>query len=401
MENDDKDLKEESGEESFAELFERSYRQTARLEPGQKIEARVLTITPEWVFLDTGQKGEGVVDRKEFLDADGNPTVKEGDVITAYFLSSGRNELRFTTKIGGGAAGHAQLEEAWRSGIPVEAFVEKEVKGGFEVKIAGSVRAFCPYSQSGARRGAEGELVGQRLSFRITEYGEKGRNIIISRRAVLEEEQRRRREELKETLREGQTVTGTVVSLREFGAFVDIGGIEGLVPVSEIGWGRVDKVSDVLSVGEQVTAVIKGLDWEKQRISLSIRDTLADPWDRVGERFPEGSFHSGKVARLAPFGAFVTLGEGLDGLIHISKLGQGKRISHPREVLKEGETVEVKVEGVDREHRRLSLSLAGAARAAEEEEATMAAFRQQAGEAPKGMGTLGELLKARQEKGKK
>ncbi len=401
MEKDDKELKEETGEESFAELFERSYRQSARLEPGQKIEARVLTITPEWVFLDTGQKGEGVVDRKEFLDADGNLTVKEGDVVTAYFLSSARNELRFTTKIGGGAAGHAQLEEAWRSGIPVEGFVEKEVKGGFEVKIAGSVRAFCPYSQSGARRGAEGELVGQHLSFRITEYGEKGRNIILSRRAVMEEEQRRRREELKETLREGQAVTGTVVSLREFGAFIDIGGIEGLVPISEIGWGRVERVSDALSVGQQVTAVIKGLDWEKDRISLSIRDTLADPWERVAERFPEGSFQTGRVARLAPFGAFVTLGEGVDGLIHISRLGQGKRISHPREVLKEGESIEVKVEGVDRENRRLSLSLAGAARAAEEEEATLAAFRKQAVEAPKGMGTLGELLKARQEKGKK
>lgn len=401
MDMDDKEEKEIAGEESFAELFERSYRQTARLEPGQKIEARILTITPEWVFLDTRQKGEGVVDRKEFLDADGNLTVKAGDVITAYFLSSGRNELRFTTKIGGGAASHAQLEEAWQSGIPVEGFVEKEVKGGFEVKIAGSVRAFCPHSQMGARRGEGQQNVGKHLAFRITEYGEKGRNIVLSRRALLEEEQRQRREELKETLREGQTVTGTVVSLREFGAFVDIGGIEGLVPVSEIGWGRVENVRDVLTVGEQLTAVIKGLDWEKERITLSIRETLADPWERVAERFPEGSFHTGKVARLAPFGAFVTIGEGVDGLIHISRLGQGKRISHPREVLKEGETVEVKVEGVDREHRRLSLSLAGAARAAEEEETTMAAFRKQAAEAPKGMGTLGELLKAKQEKGKK
>jgi len=400
-EHNDKEQQETTGEESFAELFEKSYRRTARLEPGEKIEARILKITPEWVFLDTGQKGEGVVDRKEFLDGEGNLAVAEGDTVIAFFLSAGRNELRFTTRIGGGPAGNAQLEEAWRSGIPVEGFVEKEVKGGFEVKIAGSVRAFCPFSQMGLKRAESQEYVGSHLSFRVTEYGEKGRNIILSRRALLEEEQQRRKEEARERLTVGMTITGTIVSLRDFGAFVDLGGIEGLVPVSEIGWGRVENVRDVLAVGETVTAVIKGIDWGKERITLSIRDTLADPWEGVAERFPEGSFHHGRVARLAPFGAFVTLAGGVDGLIHISRLGAGKRINHPREVLKEGEEIEVKVEGIDRERRRLSLSPAGTARAAEEEEASLAAFRTKSGEIPTGMGTLGDLLKAKLEKKKK
>ena len=147
--------------------------------------------------------------------------------------------------------------------------------------------------------------------------------------------------------------------------------------------------------------VVKNIDREKDRISLSLKDTLADPWEQVIENYPEGSFHTGTVARLAPFGAFVTLASGVDGLIHISKMGSGKRINHPREVLKEGESVEVKIETVDRGNRRLSLALAGAARAADEEEETLAEFRRRTAEAPKGMGTLGDLLQARTQKNKK
>jgi small subunit ribosomal protein S1 len=198
------------------------------------------------------------------------------------------------------------------------------------------------------------------------------------------------------------TVSGKISSLRDFGAFVDIGGIEGLIPVSEIGWGRVENISDALAVGEEVTVVIKEVNWDTDRISLSLKDTLADPWEKVMESYPEGSFHPGRVARLAPFGAFVTLSTGVDGLIHISRLGGGKRINHPREVLKEGENIEVKVESVDREHRRLSLALAGAARAAEEEEADLASFRSQAAEeSSRSMGSLGDLIRAKQAKGKK
>jgi small subunit ribosomal protein S1 len=323
--------------------------------------------------------------------------------VTAWFVGGSGGEMRFTTRIGsgGGASGNAQLEEAWRSGIPVEGTVEKEVKGGLEVKVAGS-RAFCPFSQVGLRRTDDtAALVGRTLSFRITEYGEKGRNIVLSRRALLEEEQQRERDALRERLETGMTVEGTVTSLRDFGAFVDIGGVEGLIPMAELAWGRVKSAADVLSVGDRVKVVIKQLDWERQRISLSLKDTQADPWEQAAAQFPEGSFHSGTVSRLAPFGAFVTLAGGLDGLLHISKLGAGKRISHPREVLQEGAQVEVKVEGVDREQRRISLALAGPARAAAEEAESMESFRAAAATESGSMGTLGELLKARLEKNKK
>lgn len=401
IDNDDLEISEE--DESFADLLEQSLNsQSGRLTPGQKVSARVLKVSNEWLLIDTGHKGEGFVDLKEFTDSDGVATVKEGDTVTVYFLSSRQGEMRFTTKIGGSGSGSAQLEEAWQAGVPVEGVVEKEIKGGFEVKLAGAVRAFCPFSQMSLRRVDNPEsIVGSRLSFRITDYSERGRNIVVSRRVLLEEEQQRLKEEARANITEGTTVTGTVTSLQKFGAFVDIGGIEGLVPISEIGWTRVKDVSDVLSVGQQVQVLIKVIDREKDRISLSLKDTLSDPWEEVANKYPEGSFQTGIVSRLAPFGAFVTLGDGVDGLIHISKLGAGKRLNHPREVIQEGESVEVKIESIDRENRRLSLALAGVARAAGEEEATLEEFRRNAADTSAGMGTLGDMLTAAKKNKKK
>jgi len=392
----------EACEESFAAMFEASQKDTGHLTPGSKVEAKVLKIAKEWVFLDTGRKGEGVLDIKELMDADGNLSVKVGDTVSAWFLSSRNNEMRFTTRLGGGgsaSAGNAQLEEAYAAGIPVDGVVEKEVKGGFEVKVAGS-RAFCPFSQMGLRRiDDSAAMIGKHMSFRISEYGENGRNIVLSHRALLEEELQGQKEALKVTLKVGERVRGTVTSLRDFGAFVSIGPVEGLLPISELAWARVNDVAEVLSVGQELELVVKGIDWEKDRISFSLKDTLADPWEEAVAAFPEGSYQNGKVARLTPFGAFVTLVSGVDGLIHISKLGAGKRIAHPKEVLSEGQEVEVKVEGVDREQRRISLSLAAVSRAEQEQSETMAAYRATVAEIPKGMGTLGDILKAKLAKG--
>ncbi|MBJ6752653.1 30S ribosomal protein S1 [Geomonas anaerohicana] len=397
MDNDHREEM-ETEEESFADLFERSQKDAGRLEPGAKVEATVLQIAKDWVFLDTGRKGEGILDIKELLDADGNVSVKVGDKVTAWFVSSRNNEMRFTTKLGAGSshsAGNAQLEEAYAAGIPVQGVVEKEVKGGFEVKVAGS-RAFCPFSQIALRRVEDtAALLGKQMSFKITEYSEKGRNIVLSHRALLEEELQQQKDALKETLKVGDRVKGTVTSLRDFGAFVSIGAVEGLLPVSEVAWARVNHVSEVLTAGQEVEVVVKGIDWEKNRISFSLKDTLADPWEEAASAFPEGSYQSGKVARLTPFGAFVTLASGVDGLIHISKLGAGKRIQHPKEVLSEGQEVEVKVEAVDREAKKISLALASVSRAAEEQAQSMDAYKKTVAEAPKGMGTLGDLLKAK------
>lgn len=391
---------EEQNEESFAELFAASQKQSGVLKPGEKLQARVLQMSSEWVFLDIGQKGEGVLDRREVMDEEGNTIVAPGDIISAWFAGSSKGEMRFTTKVGGaGAADRSLVEDAWKAGIPVEGLVEKEVKGGFDVKIGGSMRAFCPYSLMSLRRLANaGEMVGKKLQFKIADYSEGGRNLIVSRRAILEEEAENEKELLKESLKVGMIVSGTVTSIQKFGAFVRAGGIEGLLPVSEIGWTKIKDVADVLAPGQELTVVIKQIDWEQNRFSFSLKDTLPDPWDALAEQYPVGSCHNGTVSRLAQFGAFIALGNGVDGLLHISKLGKGKRISHPREVLKEGETVEVLVEAVDRENRRISLSLAEVVRAAAEAESDMNSFREQAAQAPAGMGTLGDLLKAKLKK---
>ena len=385
---------EESSEESFAELFAATESKSGRLKPGEQIKAKVLHVSGEWVFLDIGQKGEGVLALSELKDQEGNMVVSPGDTITAWFTGGERREMRFTTRIGGiGAADRSLLEDAFNAGIPVEGTVEKEVKGGFEVKI-GSNRAFCPFSQMSLRRVADASIfIGKKLQFIISEYAEGGRNLIVSHRAILEEEAAREKDLLKESLSVGMIMNATVTSLQKFGAFVRAGAIEGLLPISELGWKRVNDVSEVLAVGDEISVVLKFIDWDNNKFSFSLKDTLPDPWEAMLEKLPIGSSHTGTVSRLAQFGAFVTLADGVDGLLHISKIGKGKRISHPREVLKEGEVVEVLIEGIDRENKRISLALAETVRAAAEAEADITAFRQQAAEVPTGMGTFADLLK--------
>ena len=278
---------EETDDKSFAELFEQSFKKPSRLEPGQKVEAVIVKITDEWIFLDLGDKSEGCLDRKELLDADGNLTVAEGDRVSAYFLSSENNERLFTTRVSGGAAGNQFLEEAFHSRIPVEGVAEKEIKGGYEIKIAGSVRGFCPFSQMGLRRSDNTqEIIGKKLLFKITEYRDNGRSLVLSNRKVLEEERERIREELKKTLQKDMVLKGTVISLRPFGAFVDIGGVEALLPISEVGWSRIDDLSSVLSPGQELEVKVTDLDWEKNRVSVSLKAALPDPWLQLSRPVP-------------------------------------------------------------------------------------------------------------------
>jgi small subunit ribosomal protein S1 len=386
--------------EDFAELFEKNFKELSRLEPGHMVEAAIVRISAEWIFLDVGRKGEGYLDRKELVDEAGNLTVKEGDKVRAYFLPSGGREMHFTTRIGSGPVGQAQLQNAHRSGIPVEGTVSKEVKGGFEVKISGGARAFCPFSQMGLRREEErAAYIGRSFTFQITECGD--RNVVLSRKSFVEVERKEKAQALKETLKEGMRLKGKVTSIQKFGAFIDIGGLEGLLPVSEIAWGRTENVSDVLKVGQELEVVLKKLDWENERLSFSIKDALPDPWLAAEQTWPVGSYQEGTVTRLAPFGAFVALGSGVEGLIHISKMSAERRLNHPREVLKEGQAVEVRVEAVDRESRKLSLSLAELSRAQEEEQADVQAYLQKSSSASQNLGTFADLLRAKQERDKK
>ena len=429
-------MNQEATEASFADLFQESSAKALRhLEPGQKITATIVGLAGNSVFLDVSGKNEGILNREELVNKDGEMTATIGDQVEVYFLKSAGGAQIFTIKIGGGKNA-AHLEEAWRNGIPVEGLVKEEIKGGFDITLGGSVRAFCPYSQMGIHRvdDAGATYTGRTMTFLITRFEENGRNIVVSARALIEQEREQQKEALQESLAEGATVQGTITSIRDFGAFVDLGGVDGMIPISEIGWSRVEdikehlaigqevtavikkldwpagritlslketlqaslvegatvhgtissirdfgafvdiggvdgmipiseigwsRVEDIkehLAIGQEVTAVIKKLDWKAGRITLSLKETLPNPWDAVRERFTEGSTHTGTVARLTTFGAFVTLAPGIDGLIHISKLGGGRRINHPREALETGQEVEVKIEGVDNETRKISLA---------------------------------------------
>ncbi len=343
--------------EDFASLFEATQRTSLNSSAADnKIVADIVSIGDEWIFVDIGGKTEGMISKGEFQNDAGEMTVKKGDPITAYIIRKTDGEILLSRKMTMAASSEA-AREAFQRRIPVDGLVMEERKGGFSVKVFGKM-AFCPYSQIDLVSGVPAEqYIGQKLSFKITEYSDRGKNIVLSRRKMLEEERQARVEELKNILKVDDVVSGSVKRIEPFGAFIDIGGIEGLAPISEVAWGRVENISDVLSTDQIITVKIINLDWERNRISLSLKQAMEDPWDSVAVKYSSGSIVRGHITRLTNFGAFLELEPGVDGLIHISNLGQGKRISHPREVVSTGMSVEARVISVDPEGKRIGLEI--------------------------------------------
>lgn len=353
--------------EDFAEMLEKSEskRQVISWRKGDKLKVQVVRISDEWIFVNLGGKQEGAIRTIEFLessDEDGEGANKvslpaEGDFIEAYVLGSSGGEVTLTIRLGKKAASLAALETAREKGIPVQGRVSKAIKGGYEVKI-GESRAFCPLSQIAVRWSkVPEEHLGKTYDFKVLEIKEKGRNIVVSRRALQDEAREKAREELKETLAPGSVVRGTVSSIQDFGAFVDIGGIDALIPVSQMSWGKVTDPREICPIGSQVSAQVIDIDWDKNRISLSLKALQEDPWILLASRFAPGQRVRGVVVRLAPFGAFVELCPGIDGLVHISAMGAGRRINHPREIINAGDEVEAEILSMDLEKRKISLSL--------------------------------------------
>ncbi len=347
-------------EESFEKLLEESdsIRRKTRLRPGEKVKATVISISDDSVYIDFGEKSEGVVALSEFVE-DGVTHLKEGDEVNAFFLSKTDGTMRFTTLIHGYSPVKLEaIRDAQAAGIPVNGEVKREVKGGFEVSVGG-IRCFCPFSHidlSGGREG--GVFLGLTFPFKVLEFEEDGRNIIVSRRALLEEEKKAKIEELKKSLEVGAEITGIVRSVQKFGVFVALEGVvDALIPVSEMGWGRIEEPKNLLSVNQEVTAKLIALDWEKNRLTLSLKAMQPNPWTFTSEKYPVGVKVSGTIVRLEPFGAFVNLEPAIDGLIHISNLGAGRRINHPKEVVEVGQSVEAYVLAVDPEKGKISLSL--------------------------------------------
>lgn len=359
---------EESGaaesREAFAELLAQAEAAPqVRRKKGDKVSAPVVVVNADWVFVSLGGKEEGSLRRSEFRTPDAaaddpRPALPAvGETVAAYVLSAKGGEVVLTTQLSGRDASLTAVEQAWQAGIPVEGKVARSVKGGVEVRVA-TVRAFCPLSQIDLRWPKEASVyVGQTFRFRILEFKENGRNIVLSRRALLEEERQGQRDALQQSLQPGAVVTGTVRSVQNFGAFVDLGGVDGLIPISEMAWTRVEDPAEVVSDGQQVTVQVLAVDWDKDRISLSLKALGQDPWEAAAQRFGVGTRVVGRVVRLADFGAFVSLEPGVDGLVHISALGAGRRVGHPKEVVAVGDEVEVEVLAVDPGKRRISLSM--------------------------------------------
>ena len=332
--------------------------------PGQEVQGRVVRIERDTLYLDLGGKSEGVLALSDLArsepEAEGAapepPASPElGDVVRAFVVQVRGGVIRLAPTVGRSSDNLDLIFEAHESGIPVQGKIVSVNKGGYEVDL-GAARGFCPHSQMDLHFVEQPELfVGRDLRFQVSEVRESGRNVILSRRALLEAEQAVLRAETMARLVVGCECPGVVRSLRPFGAFVDLGGVEGLVHVSEIAHERVEDPADHLSVGQAVNVVVLDITDEGKRISLSMKALQPDPWLDVDERFVVGSRVNGRVVRLAPFGAFVELVPGIDGLLHISTLGGGRRIAHPREVLREGDSVEVMVASVDSVRQRIGL----------------------------------------------
>lgn len=349
-------------EQSFAELFEASYAgQGEPLNVGDKISARIISIGADSVYFDTGTKVDGVAEKKELLDAEGNFPHKEGDTVDLYVTSKTRSEIVLSRALAG-AGGLEMLQNAKDAGLPVDGKVKETCKGGFSVEIMGR-RAFCPVSQIDARFVENTEAyVGNTYPFLISKLEERGRNIVVTRRALIERERQAATEEFLATIKPGEEIDGSVVRLTDFGAFVEIApGLEGMVHVSELGYARIAKPDEAVSVGDKIRVKVLGVEPGKKpgqmKISLSRKQTMGDPWADAAGKLKEGDKVTGKVVRLADFGAFVEILPGVDGLVHVSEMSYKKRVNKPSEVVSVGDEVSVVLKEVDPLKRRISLSM--------------------------------------------
>jgi small subunit ribosomal protein S1 len=344
----------DSSEEDFAALFEASV-QTRHHQKGQTIEGTIVAIGPEVAFVNVGGKGEATIAIDELKDDDGQVEVAVGDRIQATVVST-MGGLTLSRKMLRGAATQRQLEDAFRAGLPVEGKVEAVVKGGYEIRIARQ-RAFCPISQIDVLRNTEAaDHVGRVYAFRIIEYKEGGRNLVVSRRALLEEEQRAGAAAIRRSIVEGAVMTGRVTSVREFGAFVDLGaGVQGLLHVSEIGWSRVADTSQVLTPGEEIVVKVLRIEDNAQKIALGLKQLTADPWSTVAERYEVGQVRSGRVTRVAEFGAFVELEPGVEALAHVSTFAPAGRSRAWTQSVKPGVIAAFEILSIDLDKRRIGV----------------------------------------------
>ncbi|WP_269914610.1 30S ribosomal protein S1 [Acinetobacter sp. HY1485] len=344
--------------ESFAALFEES-ELNLNVEKGAVIQGVVVSIDDDWVTVDTGLKSEGVVNRAEFLNDQRELEVQVGDNVDVVVeaLDNGMGQTVLSREKAKRAETWTKLEKIFEDGEIVTGVISGKVKGGFTVDI-GPVRAFLPGSLVDTRPIRDTtHLEGKELEFKVIKLDAKRNNVVVSRRAVMEAESSADREALLAQLEEGQTVTGTIKNLTDYGAFVDLGGIDGLLHITDMAWKRIKHPSEVVEVGQEVTVKVLKFDRERNRVSLGLKQLGEDPWLAIMSRYPKGSIVKARVTNLTDYGCFAEIAEGVEGLVHVSEMDHTNKNIHPSKVVQIGDEVDVMVLEVDEERRRISLGI--------------------------------------------
>ncbi|MGE3491772.1 MAG: 30S ribosomal protein S1 [Vicinamibacterales bacterium] len=337
-------------------MFEASVK-TRRFTRGQTIEGTVVAIGPDTSLVNVGGKGEAVIETADLKDHENDLEFAVGDRIQAIVVGT-TGGITLSRKGIRGAASLLQLENAYQAGLSVEGRVEREVKGGYEVRVAGQ-RGFCPFSQIDTVRTADpAQHIGQTYAFRIIEFKDGGKNLVVSRRALLEDEQKAGAAVLRQSLAVGDTVTGRVASVREFGAFVDLGaGVQGLLHVSEMGWSRVTDPGSVVKVGEEITVRVLRVDNDGERIALGLKQLMADPWVAAASSYEVGQVKTGRITRIADFGAFVELEPGVEALAHFSTFAPTGRADTWSKSIAVGQTAQFEILAIDVDKKRIGVGM--------------------------------------------
>src|SRR5436189_196376 len=350
------DLHEEYSSDEIAKMTELYEGTLSNIEEGEIVKSKVLRVTDTAVILDVGFKSEGAVPIDEFKDA---RSLKEGDVVEVFLehLEDQEGAVVLSKKKADFMRVWERIREAHEKDEAVSGTLVKKIKGGVVVDLMG-VDAFLPGSQIALRRVPNiDELLGQSVEFKIIKLNKRRRNIVVSRRVLLEAERKTKRDVLMKELQVGQVRKGVVKNITDFGAFIDLGGVDGLLHITDMSYGRVSHPSELVHIGQELEVKVLDIDWERERISLGLKQLQTYPWHDVAQRYPVGTRVQGKVVSITNYGAFVELEPGIDGLIHISEMSWTKRVQHPSEVVKKGDEVEVLVLNVDAENKRISLGL--------------------------------------------
>ena len=346
--------------DSFAALFEQSLEGGNFASEGEIVSGTVVHVGRDAVVVDIGGKSEGVIPLREFSGPTGEVTVKAGDPVDV-FIESRENDDGLVTLSKEKADKMKvwdEISNACEADELIEGTISQRVKGGLSVTIRGGVKAFLPGSQVDLRpiRNLD-KLIGQTYKFKVIKFNKKRGNIVLSRRVLLERERDEMKQKTLETLTEGMVVKGTIKNITEYGAFVDLGGIDGLLHITDMSWGRVNHPSEVFQVGDEVTVKVLKYNAETERVSLGLKQTQEDPWNTAEEMFPPGKKVTGKVMSITDYGAFVELRPGIEGLIHVSEMSWTKKVKHPSKLLEVGQEVECQVLEVDARAKRISLGL--------------------------------------------